>query len=496
MTGYRELVAAATVGLAQRPRQVTDLPEPAAEHVTVVDADPAAGLLDAIALLDAAQRASAPSASRMPLPAPAADDRRPELRPGGASIVAELLASGPADVLGDLLEVAGRAGFRAPAPLLPSLLSAAAVNSTLRNAVVATLGERGRWLAAKQPEWRRLLGAVSDDAWQVGSLAERRVWLGQLRRRDPDAARTLLAEGWAHETGEGRVELIAVLADALTTADESFLEAALDDRKADVRRRAAYLLQGLSGSAYQARARARAAKVLHIEHGRLVAVPPDEPDEQARRDGLDAHPRGPRAGAKAWLLTQLIAAAPLEAWAEILGGDPYRLVALPVADDRGPEVHGGWRRAAARQRNLEWARALLDVSEEVPRPAGPPSDEELAAVLPHVERQTRAAALLRRRASAARLVAQVHSCPPPWDRPLGEAVLDYLEAEIRRARSVPVSPLLATAARAVPTHGTTDYAAFLRGLADDAPVTTAWPHLLRRTASIVELRRRFHEELQ
>jgi Family of unknown function (DUF5691) len=495
VTGYRELVAAATVGLAQRPLRVTDLPEPAAEHVTVVDVDPAGGLLDAIALLDAAQRASAPSASPMPLPARAADDRRPELRPGSARIVAELLASGPADVLGDLLQAAGQAGFRAPAPLLPSLLSAAAVNSTLREPVVAALGERGRWLAAQQPEWRRLLGAVSDDAWQVGSLAERRLWLGELRRRDPDAARRLLAEGWAHETGEGRADLITVLADGLTTADESFLEAALDDRKAEVRRQAAHLLQVLGGSAYQARARARAETVLQIEHGRLVAVPPDEPDEEARRDGLDARPRGPRAGAKSWLLTQLIASAPLEVWAEILGGDPCRLVAIPVADDRGPEVHGGWRRAAVRQRNLEWARALLDVSEELPRPAGPPFDEELAALLPHVERQARAAALLRRRASAARLVAEVHSCPPPWAGPLGEAFLNYLEAEVRRARSVPISPLLATAARAVPTNATTDYAALLRGLADDAPVTTAWPHLLRRTAGIVELRRRFHEEL-
>jgi hypothetical protein len=496
MTSYRELVAAATVGVAQRPLQVSELPEPAGEHIAAVDTDPAAALLDAVVLLDAARRASSPSTRGIALPVRATHDSRPELRSGAARIVAGLLASGPADVLADLLQAAARAGFRAPPPLLPSLLAAAVTNSTLRDAVVATLGERGRWLAGHESEWRRLLGVISDDAWQVGSLAERRTWLGQLRRRDPDAARGLLADGWARETGEGRAELIAVLADGLTTADESFLEAALDDRKADVRRRAADLLQRLPGSAYQARARARAATILHVERGRIVATRPGEPDDAARRDGLAARPRGTRTGGPTWLLTQLITAAPLEVWAEILGEDPYRIVALPVADDVGPDVHVGWRRAAVRQRNPEWARALLDVSEHARRPAGPPTDQALAALLPPAERRTRAAALLRRRAGAARLAAEVHSCPPPWDAQLGDAVLEYLESEVRRERSVPVGPLVATVARAVPTHGGTDYAALLRRLADDAPVTTTWPYVLGRAAGIVELRRRFHEELQ
>ena len=494
MTSYRELVAAATVGIAQRPLQVAELPEPAAEQVAVIDADPAAGLLDAAALFDVARRASALSARPIAPVASAAQDNRPELRPGAARIVAELLASGPSDVLSDLLQAAADAGFRASPPLLPSLLCAAAVNSTLRAAVVATLGERGRWLAAYRPEWRHLLGADTDDAWQVGSLAERRSWLRQLRRRDPDAARTLLADGWTRETGEGRTELITVLADGLSRADEAFLEAALDDRKADVRRRAAYLLQRLAGSALQARARDRAATVLRVEAGRIVATAPDEPDDAARRDGLDVRPRGPQTGTKTWLLTQLIAAAPLELWSETLGGEPHRIVALPIADDSGPAVHAGWRRAAVRQRNLDWARALLDVSEQAP--AGPPYDQELSALLPHAERLTRAAALLRRTAPAASLVAEVGSCPPPWDAQLADSVLDYLDSEVRRERSVPVSQLLVAVARAVPTHGGTDYAALLRGLADEAPATTTWPHLLRRAAGVVELRRRFHEEMQ
>jgi hypothetical protein len=483
---YRELVAAATVGIAQRPLSVIELPEPAGEYGMVLAADPAVGLLDAVALLDAAERAGR-LATPTSLPSPAPADTRPELSPRAGRIVAGLLGRGRADVLADLLRAAAHAGFRAPSPLLPALLSAAAANSALRDAVAATLGERGRWLAALAPEWLRVVDSgvvpATEDSWETGRFAERRSWLAQLRRRDPDAARTLLAEDWPRETGDDRAELITVLADGLSAADESFLEAALDDRRAEVRRRAVHLLQLLPGSAYQARARARAGEVLHVERRRIVVTLPGELDDAGRRDGLDVRPRSPRAGGRTWLLTQIVAAAPLELWAEILGGDPRRIVALPIADDFAPDVHAGWRRAAVRQRNVEWARALLDVSDHGS------SDPELAALLSHAERQARVVALLQRRAT--QLVAELQSCPPPWGQELGEAVLGYLGREVRREGSVPVGMLLATVARAVPA----DYAAQLRELADDAPVTTSWPSALRRAADLVELRRRFLEEL-
>lgn len=501
MTTYQELVAAATVGIAQRPLSVTGLPEPSSAYSTLLDSDPAASLLEAVALLDAAQRAGRLFATPISLPTPAPRDSVPELRPVAGRIVAELLRTGPVDVLADLLSAAAHAGFRAPPALLPALLSAAAANAVLRDAVAAMLGERGRWLAAHRPDWLRVadsgVGLVAEDAWETGRLAERRSWLAQLRQHDPDAARELLAEGWVRDTGEDRAELITVLADGLSAADESFLETALDDRRADVRHRAAGLLQLLPGSAFQARARARAAQALRLERRgrrrRVSASLPDEPDDTALRDGLDARPRSPGTGLKTWLLTQIIAAAPLGLWTEIFRDDPRSIVALPITDDFAPDVHAGWRRATVRRRDAEWARALLDVSV---RSAAAPSDQELAAVLPQVERQTRLVALLRRSVEPAQALAELQSCPPPWAAELGDAVLGYIAGELGSHRPVRISALLATVGRALPADGATDYVAELRRLAEDAPVTTGWPHALRRAADLVELRRRFHEELR
>jgi hypothetical protein len=503
VTNFPELVAAATVGIAQRPLAITELPAPAGAHVTILDPDPAGAVLDAAALLDAARRAG----RLMPVPvsaAPvAAPDAAPEIPPGAGLLIEELLQHGPVDVVPELLGAAARAGFRAPAPLLPALLSAATSNSGLRAVVADVAGERGRWLAAQHPDWLPVVDAGSlpivDDAWQIGRPAERRAWLADLRRRDPDAARDVLAAGWTTETGDDRVAFLTVLAERLSAADETFLDAALDDRKAEVRRTAGGLLARLPGSAYSARARQRAANVLSIERRalrrRIVVTLPPETDDAARRDGLDPKPPNKFLGAKAWLLVQIIAAAPLDLWPDLLGDRADNLVSLPVADDFTIDVHAGWRIAAARQRDAGWARALLRVDDQPPPRPGWPSDEALAAVLPVEERQARAAALLGR-AALDRVDAALQGCPPPWGDALVNAVRGVVMREVRAVQPAPLGPVLALAARRLPIERATEAAADFRRIADEAPPRTVLPAALRRAADILDLRRRFIEELR
>ena len=68
---------------------------------------------------------------------------------------------------------------------------------------------------------------------------------------------------------------------------------------------------------------------------------------------------------------QLVEAAPLGVWPERFGGrTPAEIVALPVADDWRSELHAAWCRAAVRQRDAEWARALLGAP-AAPEAGGP-----------------------------------------------------------------------------------------------------------------------------
>ncbi len=215
------------------------------------------------------------------------------------------------------------------------------------------------------------------------------------------------------------------------------------------------------------------------------------------------------------LLIQVVAAAPLGCWETMFGRDAARIAALPVADGLGIAVHAGWRLAASRQRNEEWARALLEAV--APRDTrglpGVPwtADYELAAVLPPQARAERAALLLTAAAAwlgrgpapapelrdVAAAVPEIANFPGPWPDTLADAFAGML----RRTVGPPPRPgwpreLMATAARNLPVTGPADYAARLTQLADTPDCPAPWAAVLRRTAQTIALRRAFHEEIR
>jgi Family of unknown function (DUF5691) len=512
---YDDLVAAATVGLARRPLHLTGLAGAAGEYAGVLDSgDDAAALLDAVALMVAARRAGARPASGVACPAPAAADTAPEL-PARAADLLERTQDGDRGLLADLLAAAASHGYRAPVPLLPALLDAAVRDDALRPAVAAVLGARGRWLAGHRGDWQRVADDAAPDAagpddpavWETGRRAERRSYLAALRARDPAAAAGLLAEGWSRETGDDRADLLAVLARGLSAADEEFLETALDDRKASVRAAARQLLARLPGSAFTRRTAERAAPLLRLEGRRLVATLPAGADAAAVRDGID--PRLPWAGmgAGAWLLTQMIAAAPLAVWVTRFGLEAARIVSLPVAGDLAVDVHAGWRLAAISQANSEWTEALLAVPSPAragwrPEAAWPP-DFRLVAGLSPPARAARAAALLAGASTISGALAEIRGCPGPWPDALADAVIAALRRTVTSAASQRTAAtrvgrpeeLAVIVGRNLPV-GPGDYAAVLFRLARVDNCPPSWSAALRRSAAALVLRRAFLEEIR
>jgi hypothetical protein len=339
-------------------------------------------------------------------------------------------------LLAEWLALVAERGLRPPPELVPDLLDHAAGDASLHAAAGAAAGPLGRWLAERAPRWAFVRGAAGDAGavWADGEQAERRALLERLRRSDPAAARVLLERTFAEETWEDRAAFVATLAHGLSDADEPFLEAALDDTRKLVRSAAATLLGGLPASRLAARMAARSAPLLHVEDRRLrgrrlVVDLPGEPDEAAQRDGV------PPSGRRSERLSALLAATPLATWtggpppdaaappdvaappdaapqprvAATAPTTPAALVALPVADDLGEVVHGGWADAAIAQRNAEWARALWPVH----------PDSRLLTVLPKDEAEALAAA-----ADAPDDAAR--TLPAPWGRALSKAVLDAI----------------------------------------------------------------------
>ncbi|THA69224.1 hypothetical protein E6P78_12395 [Streptomyces sp. A0958] len=464
-TPWEDLVTSALLGTDRRP--------PGAASGAGPDRA-ASALLDAAALHTVRRRAGLLPAAASPRPAPAPDDPRPTLPEAARGRLAQLLADraaaggsggrrGTAPDLTELipqwLATANQHGYRAPDSTLPALLDAARARTDLRPQALEFAGPRGLWLAGLNPEWKFALRGASGSAllptltdpeavrrlWEEGLFAERVALLGAVRARDADAARALLATTWKTERAEDRLMFVDSLRTGLSGADEEFLEQALADRSRNVRATAAELLSALPGSALAHRMADRALSCvspgLTGDEPFVAVEAPHECDAQMQRDGVVALPPSGR-GERSWWLGQLVEASPLSVWPARFGGrGADEIVALPVADGWGEELHAAWCRAAVRQHDAEWARALLGP------PSTPPSNgpgtaslaerAKLLAVLPPGERASWVAGFV-----AAHGLSEAFQllgvCPVPWAEPLGRSVVDALDIA-RDAGSYPWS---------------------------------------------------------
>lgn len=431
-------------------------------------------LLDAAAVETLRRRAGMRPARASARPEPAAPDPRPPLPPAAAHRLTLLLTDRPGtggggrrgtapdlmELLPQWLSLANAHGFAAPPQALPALLDAARGRTDLRPAALTFAGPRALWLARLNPDWRFALrsmpggGAALPDLtepervqqlWQEGLFAERVALLTAIRTRQPAAARELLATTWATERAEDRLMFLDSLRSKLGAADEPFLEGALADRSRNVRATAAELLSALPESALAARMAARAGSCVAVDRTRgtptIVVEAPHECDPGMERDGvLSKAPAG--RGERSWWLGQLVEAAPLASWPRRLGGrTPEDIVALPVADDWQGELHAAWCRAAVRQRDPGWSRALLGAP-SAPEAGGPGAvslaeRSKLLATLGSAERAEWVAGFIGTH-GLSEAFQLLGVCGVPWAGPLGRAVVDALDIA-RDAGSYPWS---------------------------------------------------------
>ncbi|WP_431950418.1 DUF5691 domain-containing protein [Actinacidiphila sp. bgisy167] len=489
-----------------------------------------AELLDCAAHTVLRRRAGIRPATARSRPAAAPHDPRPPLPEAARRRLAQLLAdrSGGggggsrrgaaanfAELLPQWLAEARARGWAAPPDLLPALLDAARARTDLRPDALALAGPRGLWLAELNADWRFALragapGVLPDTGdphavrtlWEEGLFAERVALLAGLRALDPDRARELLRSGWAAERSEDRLMFLDSLREGLSPQDEPFLEQALTDRSRNVRATAAELLSALPGSALAARmaARARTCVAWDPAGGRIVVEAPYECDPAMERDGVVAIPPAGR-GERAWWFGQVVDAAPLAVWHERLGGrTPQEIIALPVADDWQADLHAAWCRAAVRQGDTAWARALLGPApapSTVVSPVGDPA--RLLSVLPARERAEWVARFIAAH-GLSEAFQMLAVCAVPWSGTLGAAVVDALDIA-RDAGSYPwsFSGVMGLAERCM-DPAEADRAAPLAAVsaesADTSPGAGAyWAEAFQRLVGTLRLRAAMLEEL-
>ncbi len=272
--------------------------------------------------------------------------------PVRAESILKLLLQGShlAAVLQEWLALLARKPARLPERFLPNMLDLASRQPTLRPRILPVLGTRGRWLAALEPSWDWAAGTQDADqlqeTWHNGALEQRVAALARWRQHDPAAARQALQTAWPAEPPESRVALLACLATGLDAQDEAFLEAALDDRRKNVRQLAQRLLARLPDSDYTARMLVRAVPLLQIEKRlllgrRLDVALPAERDAAMIRDGIGDN-KYPGLGEKAGWLADLLSAIDPSHWSTRFGLTPDECIALSAATDYQEALLLGW----------------------------------------------------------------------------------------------------------------------------------------------------------
>ena len=399
MSDWDSLLSTAMVGTGRRAVPADALA--GVVDAAAIEADgPEATVLASAAVLGAYRRAGWVPPGWRGEPAPPAEaDPRPECS-ATATQVLELLLDRNVRIDGgnelltkQWLHACAAAGRRPPARVLVTLLQLATTTPDLRGAVATVAGPRGAWLAGRNRRWA---WAVPPDTGDLGerfataTRTERAALLAAVRRTDPAAGRSLVEATWAGEQAATRAGLVDALAVGLSDADEPFLESTLDDRAATVRAAAAALLDRLPHSRRAARMAARVPAP-----GEL----PPEPDAAARRDGI-ADRREHGYGLRASWLIQIVGAAPLPPTTSIRHASP--------------ELVTGWTKAALRQRNQDWLRALAEAN---------PTPETLAALPP----ETATEIVARQLTVDARFAGLLAACPGPWPADFSIIVVQLLQ---------------------------------------------------------------------
>jgi hypothetical protein len=237
------------------------------------------------------------------------------------------------------------------------------------------LGATGQWLARMNPDWKIALTvqAPSHERWLSGTFEERRAELLGMRKHDPAQAREWLQETWTKDPPDEREAFLRSLATGLSLADESFLEAALDDKRKPVRQAAVQLLASLPASQLSRRHCSRLDALVSAEEKKgllaklskprltLTVALADAIDKATQRDGVEAKPPAHRKiGERAFWLSQIVALAPLSYWSTRFQCDAAMFVAAVMESDYAGELLPALSDAARRYPERDWLLALTE----------------------------------------------------------------------------------------------------------------------------------------
>ncbi|HEX2748941.1 MAG TPA: DUF5691 domain-containing protein [Verrucomicrobiales bacterium] len=367
-----QLSASALVGLSRKPPAWPAVPGGIGELLASMEGtEPEAQFLRTAGVLAfAAEAGQEPAVVAGTLEAAPAEEVKSADSPRLRTAIGQLIASGPAEILIELLELLAQKRRTLPREYLPALLATSTNKPALRAAIAKLPGQRHRWLASLNPDWQGILteaihtdGTLDERLWTDGSTPERVAVLRQIRLREPARAREMLAPVLTKEAAKERLEMLAVMSECLSPDDEAFLNTTLADKSKGVRQLAAEYLSRLPQSAHAQRMQARLAEILTIDKkllrsAKLEVSLPEKLDPAWAKDGIEEKPVQGE-GAKACWLRQAVTFTPVAWWEKHSGLKAPEIISLMAKSDWAAPLLTGLAAAVIAQGEKTWAAALV-----------------------------------------------------------------------------------------------------------------------------------------
>jgi Family of unknown function (DUF5691) len=429
---WHELVTTALVGTERQPVKLTSLDNQLGEVLSKLDKNDKEGsLLSAAGAIALYQKAGKLALADDTLPESSEPEELPVCSLRAGQHLAQILNGERANLLSEWLSVATDAKKLAPPRYLPELLTLGQKQRNLRTAILPVLGKRGLWLAAQNPDWNYIFSDSTEKAGVKDNLFLRRLLFARQREKDPNEALEQLKATWKKESADEKASLLQVLEIGLNINDEPFLEAALDDRRKQVRNIAAKLLVKLPESRLVQRMIARAYPLLQLSGDRVQVTLPQKCSQDMTRDGIDESVYNAALGERAGWLLQMVSCVTPSVWCDTWGKTPKQILQAIDGSEWEKLLLEGWAIASITSQDKAWAEALL----AVPGKFGHgylvkveqqiegllkivPSDRALAAILQTLLQYQNK--LLNSQHPA---LAMLTVCPYPWTEEISKLVL-------------------------------------------------------------------------
>lgn len=507
---WDRLTSLATLGLARQGSDVPSVPQahvrlPAASRETTFLRTAAASLLWKLAG-ERIRAAEPPVAPAVP------DERR--VSESAARRLARMLADEPREFVPEWLTLATRTGVVLPPAWVPPIFDA--LEPSLRTSHSAVFGATLQRLAMLDARWQVTTAAIdaTDDAWTTGTPEHRLAALRAVRASDPGRGLAWVDSTWETDPPEFREQTIAVLRLGLSSADETFLERALDDRRKPVRSAAADTLARIRDSELVRRVLARLEPhfVLHAKtagllgrfSGRRLEVSlPTAADKAAQRDGIEPKPpAGRKIGERTWWFVQMLATVPPDAHLSRFGCTPDELLEAVRGNDYETEIVDALVQATQRWRAAGWIAPLSAVL----RARATRSEHwasvsaMLASLIDALEPAERAVALslqidaLANQEQASLAFDLLMRVDAPWSAELTQRALRVLEDHVHgqaKAWPPPRSALVPWAARVDLEAAAPLLERYVQKLSGESP----WRNAVERLHDLVRFRIEMRKEL-